>query len=237
MFHLKNETSRGKHVLSDESIDKLHSNPDPNSPNKGYAGGWANIDLGGYNVLLSNGSVMGSQATLLLLPSEDAAIVCLTNTSKGEGLTDQTAFEIANVLKPDFNEKFSKIIAAAETREAGVDYKPTPQLVGVWSGKIKTYSVEVPITVNFDSNGKVYVQIKGQMEALLNRVRIENGMLKARFAGNVPTEDAARRCHRIDLEMFIDNDEMYGIAKAHSTDSEPGFGLPSYIELRKNKTN
>jgi CubicO group peptidase (beta-lactamase class C family) len=236
MFHLKNKTGGRKKVLSDEFIDGLHYNPAPNSPNKGYTGGWANIDLGGYNLLLSNGSVMGSQSTLLLLPSEDAAIVCLTNTSKGEGLTDQTAFEIANVLKPDFNEKFSKIVAEAEAREAGKDYKPAPQFVGVWSGKIKTYSGEVPLTVNFDANGKVYVQIKGQMEALLNRVRIENGMLKGRFAGSIPTDDAARRCHRIELEMFIDNDEMYGIAKAQSTDPQPGFGLPSYIELRKNKT-
>ena len=189
--------------------------------------------MGGYNALLSNGSVMGSQSTLLLLPSEDAAIVCLTNTSKGEGLTDQIAFEIANILKPDFSEKFSKLAAEAEKKEAALDYKPTPQFIGVWEGKIKTYAGEVPVTLNFDPNGKVYVKIKGQMEALLNNVRLENGMLKARLAGSIPTEDAANSCHRIDLEMFIENNEMYGIAKAFSTDSKPRFGLPSYIELKK----
>lgn len=233
MFHLKDEKSNWNRVLSGELVDALHQKPAPDAPNKRYVAGWGYIDFGDYYALLGNGSILGAASSLMLIPSEKAAIVCLTNASKGNGLTDQIAFEIANAFKPDFNDRLKKKIAEVEAEENGVDYKPTPEFVGIWEGKIKTYSGELPVTFNFDGNGKVYVKIKGQMETLLNEIKLENKMLRARFSGNIPTEDAAGKCHRIDLELAIEKNEMYGAARAVTTGSKSGFGLPSYIELRK----
>lgn len=232
MFHLKNEGD-WRSILSDKMLDAIHKKPNPDSPNSRYVAGWGYLDFDDYYALLSNGSVSGSGSSLMLIPSEKSAIVCLTNSSKGNDLTDQIAFEIANVLKPDFGDRLKRKIAEVEALEKSVDYKPTEQFVGEWEGKIKTYSGEVPITMNFDANGRIYVKIKGQMETLLNNVRLEGGMLRARFSGNIPTEDAMSKCHRIDLQVVVENGEMYGVARAETTGSKNGFGLPSYIELKR----
>ena len=159
--------------------------------------------------------------------------MCLNNGSRGNGVTDQIVFDIAGALIPHFSERLKELIAEVEAREAGQPYQPTPQFTGRWEGEIKTYESSIPVTLTFDQNGRVYVQLAGQLEALLNDVQFSEGALKGRFCGNITTAEAARRGHQIELELRREDTELYGVARATSTGKRPGFGLPSFIHLKK----
>lgn len=234
MFHLKNPSDGSKSVLKDATLDAMHEEANPNAPNKMYANGWGVIRTSDGRVsLLSNGAILGGTASLLLVPSESLAVVCLNNATKGNGVTDQAVFEVAGALIPKFGENLSKLIAEVEAREAEQPFQPTPEFTGRWEGEVKTYEGSIPVTLIFDQNGKVYVQLKGQLETILNDVRFGEGALKGRFCGNIPTAEAARLNHQIELELRREGAELYGIARATSTAKRPGFGLPSFIQLKK----
>ena len=234
MSHLKSRPAALRPVLKDATLDAMHEEKDPTAPNKMYANGWGVIRTSDGRVsLLSNGAIMGGTASLLLVPSENLAVVCLNNGSRGNGVTDQIVFDIAGALIPHFSERLRELMAEVEAREAGQPYQPTPQFTGRWEGEIKTYESSIPVTLTFDQNGKVYVQLAGQLEALLNDVIFSEGALKGRFCGNITTAEAARRGHQIELELRREDTELYGVARATSTEKRPGFGLPSFIHLKK----
>jgi hypothetical protein len=215
-------------------LDAMHEERNPNAPNKMYANGWGVIKTRDGRVsLLSNGAIMGGAASLLLVPSENLAVVCLNNSSKGNEVTDQTVFDIAATFIPKFSENLKILMAEVEAQNARQPYHPTTQFIGQWDGEIKTYENSVPITVVFDTNGKVYVKLKDQFETVLNDVTFSEGALSGKFCGNIKTEEAMKRNHHIELELRPEGRELYGVARAVSDAKRPGFGLPSFIYLRK----
>ena len=77
------------------------------------------------------------------------------------------------------------------------------------------------------------VRLDRQLVALLNQVSFGGGELNGRFAGRIPTPDAARHPHDIRLQLRLRDGKLRGQATAQSTDDPGYFGLSSYVELEK----
>ncbi len=93
--HLKS----GK-FMKRETLDQLHR-PNPKQVSQYYANGWGYLPTSEASFsLLSNGAIAGTATTVLVIPSENMAIVCLTNTTVGNQVTDGVAFDIAGALIP-----------------------------------------------------------------------------------------------------------------------------------------
>jgi hypothetical protein len=57
---------------------------------------------------------------------------------------------------------------------SNTQFKPTEDLLGSWTGEIKTYSGIIPITMKFQTDGDVYVKLEGQLQTILSNISYEN---------------------------------------------------------------
>jgi CubicO group peptidase (beta-lactamase class C family) len=99
MFHLKDHLSDQKQILSDAAIDETHRSTVSFPPAGGYGIGWRQDDRpDGYHTVTHSGSMLGVYTYLLLVPSEDIAVVVLSNC--GHFARTETYDEIMKALLP-----------------------------------------------------------------------------------------------------------------------------------------
>lgn len=233
MFHLKDKQVNS--VLSEKNIDVLHTPLAYTPQNKFYANGWGVLNLGnGKTSLISNGAIDGAASCLLLLPDSNIAIVCLTNATVGNDFTDQFAYTIADVLIPGYMAELEKFVEANETAFVDKPFKGADSLTGIWEGEIKTYVKSIPVQMVFDSNGKIFMQIQGQLETLLNNVTVNNGLIQAQSFGNLELPETQDISQYVQLTFKPVNNEIYGSISAQSFQTKrPYFLLPAYLSLKK----
>ena len=235
MFHLKDKVKGITPVLTDKSIDILHSQNDLPNYHKFYSNGWGVLKIDqGKTSLISNGAIDGTASALLLLPDSDIAIACLTNASVGNNFTDQMAFNIANVLLPGYLDDLGKFIAVNSPAFIDKPFVAADSLTGTWEGKIITYKDSIPIQVVFDKNGKVFVKIENQFETLLNNISTNNGLIRGECFGNISLPETDGIPHYLEILIKPGSSEMYGCVSAQSfLTKRPYFLIPSYVWLKR----
>jgi hypothetical protein len=167
------------------------------------------------------------QTGLNLYPAEDVAIVVLINAVAD---APKVTHEIERIILPRYAEaqRLTQTPPPAKTA-----FRPPNELVGEWSGTIRTWDRSMPLTVAIKPDGDVHVHVEGQMEALLNDAKWENNELTGRFAGTIPTSDASRWPHEILLSLRLRNAALSGMAAAVTTTEPVYFALTSYASLTK----
>ena len=203
--------------------------------NKFYSNGWGVLKIGnGKTSLISNGAIDGAASSLLLLPDADIAIACLTNATVGNDLTDQMAFSIANILLPGYLDELEKFVEINGSAFADNPFQPADSLMGTWEGQIKTYKDSIPIKMVFDKTGKIFVQLQGQVETLLNNATTNNGLISGQCFGNISLPETDGIPHYLEFVLKPDNNEIYGCISAHSSFTKrPYFLIPFYVCLKK----
>jgi CubicO group peptidase (beta-lactamase class C family) len=232
MYYLKNPLPDQKKIFRDEVIDKMHKVQYKHIPNAMMGLGWgcAEIDQS-LNWIVSNGRIGGANSNISLVPSKNLAVVCLTNTSKS--ITDQMAIEIIDVLIPGFAEKTNAFIEKYETEQKPKSYKPTPQFIGKWEGKIKTYKDEIPVTMSFQVDGDIHIQLNNLYSTLLNNAGVLNNDLRGDFMGKIPNEQGFSYHHQISVYLKMKVTKLYGYITSYFETEKGNFAIPSYIYLIK----
>ena len=105
-------------------------------------------------------SILGAAASILLLPGEGVAGVCLTNSTKGEGFTDGLAFEAADALRPGLKARLEASIAEGSARYEPAPYRPDPRFVGTWQGVIESAEGSTSAAWTFDPDGRIFVRVR-----------------------------------------------------------------------------
>jgi CubicO group peptidase (beta-lactamase class C family) len=228
MFHLGNGVKGQPAILGTATRRAMQRVATP-GPGEQYALGWLVDDDHGFRRLYHDGDMPGVQTTLNLYPEENLVIVVLTN--KYTGMVAPIAREIASAMLPRFRAAMRQREAepAADTRSRAQPTTSTPELRGEWSGTIETYQGTVPLTLVFQPDADVHVQMGEEMRTLLNDVSFRSGQLLGRFAGSIPTEDARRHPHSILLNLRLLDGRLVGAATAQSS----FFALSSYVDLEK----
>ena len=229
MFHLKDHLSDQKAILKDETIDRMHQ---PISPAQ-YGLGWAVLaDDNGYLRYNHTGGMPGVATVLNLYPAERLAVVVLTNASGGN--IGRIANEIAATVLPKYAEtRQQRTAQPAAPAVAPAAFKPTAELLGEWSGTIRTWEREVPLTLVVQPDGDVHVRLGSELRALLNQVSWRDNNLRGRFSGTMPTSDARRWPHSIMLNLRLRNGMLSGMATAQTTAEPVFFALTSFASLKK----
>jgi CubicO group peptidase (beta-lactamase class C family) len=226
-----------KKFLKKETLDALRRTA-KDAPNPYYASGWGVLPTSDARVsLLSNGAIAGASTTLLLIPSENLAVVCLTNTTVGNEFTDGVAFNVAGALLNDYSEALGNLIKKVEPFFADQPLTVDESLIGEWLGAIKTSEGDFPIRIVFNSGGAMTISLAAQKEETIKNMRLENGLLAARFKGTIPTAEAMKVPHQISLKLLKLGNKLAGVATARSDAGRPKFFLPYYIELKRRKTD
>ena len=233
MFHLKDHLSDQRAILSDASLDAMHraTMKMTDDPPTGYGIGWEVVDHPeGYHVVTHSGGMLGVATDLILVPTEDLAVVVLTNGS-GNGVGPAEDLLIRTILP-----KWKGIPDPPEPDPP--PFKPTPELVGTWTGHVHTYVGDRPLSLQFLADGHVLFQIGDQVASVVNKARWDEGSFRGTARGELNTPDLQRHePYSLDLNLQMRDTELTGSITATGIVIDVGsaghFALSHWTQLRK----
>jgi CubicO group peptidase (beta-lactamase class C family) len=202
MFHLGDRLATQKQVLTDKSLGEMRRPTSVNPRNGcGVGAGWWSYEQSGYRVVYHDGSMPGVSTLLMLIPSEDLAVVILTNSTKALDLKDK----IVSAILPKWK--------AGEKRKtsANLPYRPDPNTRGSWKGKVHTYQGDIDLILEFLGSGEVRAKLGDQPETFLHDVTLTDGWLRGLMPGNIGTDDSEHnRPYTLDLLLKLRGRKLNG---------------------------
>jgi CubicO group peptidase (beta-lactamase class C family) len=221
-FNLKNTPNAGS-PLSSAAIDEMHR-AQANTDDGQYGLGWWINEQSGYHILFAQGGTADSWALLLLVPSDDIAVVIVTN-SYAEFVSG-VADKILSALLPKFA---AKVKSTSGTAAPPHSNQPAA-LAGKWAGSVLSYKASVPITLDIGSAGSVRGQVGKQPAADLADASLDPSGLYGELPGDSAIADAPRHRYVLELNLFLHGDELLGAAT-----SRDGDELPHWVKLTRAK--
>jgi CubicO group peptidase (beta-lactamase class C family) len=198
------------------------------SDNGGYGIGWVSDNRpDGYHVIWHNGGMPGVLTELMLVPSEDIAVVVLTNGGTEGHASSLIANEILKVLLPNWQ------MPAQKSEPLAPLFHPDAVLLGTWKGILHTYQKDLSVTIKFLPSGDVHIQLADQLESLLNKAQFKDGWFSGEAWGDVGTDDAER--HRANTLLFnlkLRGNVLNGAVSATEDGANP-VALTHWLEVEK----
>ena len=243
MFHLKDRLPEQRAILADSSIDETKKPVALDAFGQQYGLGWLiHKSDRGHPLFEHSGGMPGVSTILNLYPQDDVVITVLTNGSRGWGdVPDQAA----SVVLPGYADSLKAEKTRAAKPPTPVTFVAPPELVGTWTGTIRTWAKTLPFELEVTPGGEVQVQLgealkadrsnrdDAELRALVNEVSWEKGVLSGRFAGKIPTPDVSWVPHTIAFDLRLVNGVLRGQASAQTSDTPVYFSVASYIELKR----
>ncbi len=241
MFHLKQRIPDQEAILEEESIDRLHRETDPQSPDlkerigfEYLLGSFGKIEIGDYRIDVCTGSMPGASSRLALVPSENLVTVVLCN---GEGI-DLWEIEklIIGAMLPPFAEVCESELQNRH-EEPGISPEPTEPFIGSWVGDVATHAGDIPVELHFSSEGGIEMTINGRaapyltVRTPLGEMGFTDNTFKGLFMANIETQDAARSPHVVMVETRLREGRLTGYAAAVAINKR--FCLPYWMELNR----
>ena len=235
MFHLGDTVATQKPVLSDAARASMQRIETPSQSSDRYGLGWSIGEEWAMRRIWHTGSMPGVTTMLNLYPDVDLVTVVLLNTANP---TARGRIAQALVAPHRPSQPLSAIQAQNAARNeipsARPPFTPTPELIGEWTGTLKTWDRRMPFTMRVEADGDIKINI-GMFWTLLNAVSWNRDHLTGRFVDRIPTADAMRHSHNIALDLRLRDGKLSGSATAQ-TDRQPmHFALSSYVEIVKQK--
>ncbi|MEQ9563607.1 MAG: serine hydrolase domain-containing protein, partial [Woeseiaceae bacterium] len=237
MFHLGNRRDGQPEVLSDEALDQMHHDKSASQGATGSGPGWA-LGIGsvtlddGTSWYVSNGSVGGGNAIVLMYPEENTAIVCLTNRTGT--IADQIANEIADALIEDHPGKFAKAIELWREGQPS-SYETSEAMLGTWEGWLQSGEHKLPVSFQFGDSGEIAVSIDGSDPVPVRNPRLGKGQFRGRLGVAVPNSINAREIAGglTDVKLVVGDGVMSGYMGTQFEMEHASFSIPVYVEVRK----
>jgi CubicO group peptidase (beta-lactamase class C family) len=217
-------------LFKPETLEIMHRQDDPRPPNYlPYSMGWGIVESGKYLSLISNGAIAGAAASILLLPGEQMAVVCLTNMTSRK--TDELVLQIADALLPGFAEDWAGTAAKWEDEPAAeIGFE---ELAGEWVGTLASYEGEIPVKITGDRCGTLFLKVGDGLRGVVDDLSFSGKLVRGQALGRILTEEARRHNHNLELELSYEQDKLSGTITAVTTDMPAQFGLPHYVQLTR----
>jgi CubicO group peptidase (beta-lactamase class C family) len=173
-LHLKDLISAKEKLLSPSSIDYMQHPGKDSSYSYGLAW-WIQNNIYGYKGVLAQGGTTDAQAHLQLIPSEDLAIIVLSNTGRTNcGLIIN---ESISAILPQFKEQ--RLRASQTTNRSNNNAAPNPLpdfLSGEWKGIIHTFKSDIPIVLSVKDSSSTLMRV-GTADPVPVKISFRNGSL------------------------------------------------------------
>jgi CubicO group peptidase (beta-lactamase class C family) len=248
MFHLKNHLADQSSVLADSTIDEMQGaglSPGASGSDE-YRLGWnTGVDELGFREVSHGGQTTGVSNFMVMVPSDNLAIVILSNTDYAPSKLLRIQGAIRAALIPGYAGFNPWALTERDPLEAETDTTeeelrsevPTQQfpedLLGKWEGRIVAYDREINVTLVLSNDGGARIKLSGQQERGVDFSVISSAFLLGTFQGSIPTPDIARYDNWVRLAVRHTDNQLAGQATAvgwreeRQTDCE----LSSWIEL------
>lgn len=228
MFQLKDHLAGQEKILTDASIDALHQPTMKISDHEGYGIGWIVSDRpDGYHEVSHTGGMPGVSTILALVPSQDIAVVVLTNSYQWANSVP-VSDAILKVLLPKWQDT-----PHPPRIPPAPPFSPSKDLLGTWKGTLYTYEKKLPVTLKVLPSGDVHVQIADEMATLMDNVQIKDGWLTGMAWGDVKTGDAERHhVHTLLFSLKLRGNHLNGAASAFQAGSDL-VALSQWLDVEK----
>jgi CubicO group peptidase (beta-lactamase class C family) len=252
MFQLKDHLADQQRILSDSTLDLMKEPATGDVPSAGtmlgkksYGLGWfIALDDHGYKVFSHEGTTLGTTTTLELFPSENLAIAVLINQGVVEDDLVEIVQHVAAAILPDYASAVNVgNPAAPRSSSASTETQSSllQELLGTWTGTVRTWQGSIPLTLTIHPDGDVHVQLGSQLETLLTTVPpfIKEHRLVGMFTGTMPTPDVKDYADKIGLTLALREGRLIGEALAFNDmdfdpyAGKPNFTISSYVDLAK----
>ena len=232
LFHLKEHLPDQRPILADSTIEAMQANTVPLGWAPGSRGlGWGIEERNGYRIVSHGGGMPGVTTVLKLMPSKRIAVAVLTNSpSRNDGLPVTLADDVLGVLVPGYALSQS---GAAPVSQSRPRYQPTPDLIGEWTGELRTWQETLPVRMVFQPDGDVHIKLGEQLETLVNNVRFSDGTLGGQFLATIPTEDARRHRHFLGMSLTLRERTLSGAVTARTLTDRSYYALASWLSVTK----
>lgn len=245
MFHLKNDLSDQRAILSNKSLDEMKVTTS-RAPGSDFGIGWgtdSNYRGTGFRAVGHHGGNVGWHSLLVLLPEDDVAIAILVNANGN--ILDPVADEVLSVVVPEFGARRKAHLKARKEatsrKKSAVSPKPrTPSnVVGKWTGSLTTFEREVPMTIWIEESGAASAAIGEQPKTPLRSSRIRGGSLTADLRATIDTADTRRlRPGTLEFDLTFRGDVLSGVVYANSLYGNAEYGgyrLNHWVKLKRSE--
>lgn len=218
MFHLKDKL-KAHQLLTDADIEEMH---EAQSNTKGQYGlGWWINDNSGYKIVYAQGGTSNAYALLILVPSQDLAIVVIANSSSK--FISELGERILSALVPGFRSG-----SLFPTNQTSPSSSTPASLIGKWSGQIVTYKGPVNASLDIEPDGSAAGQIGTQPATAVTKLSFDPHHFSGRLPGDPGIADAPSHPYWIELDLALHDKDLIGAAT-----SRDGDELPHWIKLSK----
>lgn len=198
-------------------------------------GWWGGITPAGLMTAIADGQAVGSTATLKLLPQFGVAAVALTNQAIDNGVTMSLVDSLLAAVEPAFLR-----LAPQGPMEIPAEFIPTPFVAttewqGQWVGTVTTSSGVMSVALTIDSLPSLTMRVGDDGPVLLRSPTLTNGLLEATAQTTLRIPETKSVPHRLQFRLRVIGDRIMGYVVAASSTDRPRFGLPFYIELRRQR--
>jgi hypothetical protein len=236
MFHLKFHRPRQNRVLADRTIDEMQNATVAVGDGGRYGiGWWVKGDLYGYRGALAQGGTNDASASLQLIPSEGIVVVALANT--GTTLPGDFIHEVLSILLPNYRERRAKDLLRTAQQSPSPKPTPPPAMVGNWSGLIRTFKGDVPLSLYISESGDVKAHLGNEAPIPVSNLSFDKESLFGRMNGKLPIEeDAGLDPYDLDFELYLRGAALNGSVTTRPHTGAKNFTrLPFWVEFRKSQ--
>jgi CubicO group peptidase (beta-lactamase class C family) len=233
MFHLQNEMPYQEKIINNASIDEMQI-PSPETiaikswehDGSGYGIGWfIGVTADGLRVIYHDGGILGASTVLALIPEENIAVAVLSNTNSQ--FPDQILIETICTL---LGRKVDEFLPHSDYNDDEVKLNLPHHLYGWWRGYVHTHEGEIPLGLNIDASGEIYVALGEYAQGkLLEEVSYQKTnytlfmnagggpFLRGKLWGNIEVPDVERgQPTSLWLELQLHQDALNGVLIAFS---------------------
>lgn len=192
----------------------------PGAPQADIGANWIVTTVGNHPQIFHPGGQPGVSTYMGFYPDQKVAVVVLANSSAPTG---RIVKGILDAVAPE--------VAPRETEGPPPSPQPLP-FRGKWTGTVSNYAGKQPLTLTFQENGDVAVQLADQASTKLGKPAFGNGALTGQFVGASNIPEAKKHPHQLSLKVVPVKGELVGQLIATAVNEKVGLMLPSFVRLR-----
>jgi hypothetical protein len=231
MFHLKDHVAGQQRILTDAQLDELHRPQTSISAHDSYAMGWNILhqpDRPG--VIHHNGGQPGVSSDIVLVPSQDAGCVTLSNTAHDNDFVGTLCDRMLATILPGWQ-------GLPEPQDSSpAPLRPLQAYVGQWHGSMRGDGRNIPVTLVIDGKGQATLAVAGGAPRPVTDLGLVDGQLSGASTGDVDTPDAQLwQTHRLELGLTLRGQRIDGELDVWKRTADNITILPFRVDLSRPK--
>lgn len=204
----------------------------PELPHPLYANGWGVLNLPTRGTtLLSNGAIEGAAATLLVLPESEIVIVVLINKTVGNEVTDDIAFNIADLLLPDYKRELNELFERVGPLFSEAPFSPDKAANGNWLGSVISNDKRTDLRLEIQDKEITVYFGNAPGQRLANAVNA-GGLIKGTLESD-GFEPPFSRTGKVEVAFSIRGDAISGYVQSEILSPKPDYLLAYYFSARR----